>query len=76
MRISADPKDIGYKPELLRKTRVFFNGVEIVGVRTADDRIGFVEQYLFDEKGRVRTNKNGDPVILPSFGQVRIEIQS
>lgn len=57
MRISTNPSDAGFKAftELTKKNKtaaIFYNGVELKHVITADDETGFIEMFQVDQSGK------------------------
>ena len=80
MRLSGDPEDPGYNPELITKVqKVLFNGVSIgscdpldMPVLTADEEAGYVDRYVWDpEIGGIK--QDGDkPALERQYGRVLI----
>ena len=52
MRVSCIEGDLGYIGSGIgHKIKVYFNGVQLLGVFVADEENRFVKQYCADEKG-------------------------
>lgn len=71
MRISMDVNDVAYNPSIAPYAKIFFNGVEMQGILTADEEEGFILTYLFDEEGQI-TQEDGKPVTATVEGEVKI----
>lgn len=69
-RISADAQDPDYVDDAYNYT-IFFNGYEVIGVLTADEKHGYIIQATFDQNGQV-VLKNNEPVFIRRRGAVEI----
>jgi hypothetical protein len=76
MRASVHKDDPGYFPmDQTRRIRIFFEGVEVSGVVTADEEQRLIVQLDRDEKGRLYVDrKTGCAATVTRYGHVRIEV--
>lgn len=76
MRLSGDKKDKGHRyGPTAWGARIFFNGVEVRNVVTADEEEGFILQIVVDASGLAQLAPCGTEILTEKkYGKVRIEL--
>lgn len=71
MRLSTNPNDPDYKPDLAARAKIRFNGYEVERVIEADEERGFIVQAMADQNGNIIT-RNGEVATVRRFGGVQV----
>lgn len=74
MRVSLDKTDRGYGPLIRRVREVYLDGVAVKYAITADEELGLVVAYAFDEAGMVLVDLDGTLVRDMRRGRVTVEL--
>lgn len=71
MRLSSDPADPDYRPDLFSTAKIRFNGYEVTRVVLADEERGYIVQISTDYNGNMLV-RHGEMVTEKRFGGVQI----
>lgn len=74
MRLSVNPEDPDYKPDVMARSKIRFNGYEVDRVLVADEDRGYIVQAMADENGQVIW-RYGEPASVKRYGSVEIVVE-